>query len=56
MRIIVLIFFYLLSTSQSFAKTGKGELKLDKYTMEFVIMYMYGAGNANYSGGASRET
>ena len=55
MRILVLIFFYLLSTSQSFAKTGKGELKLDKYTMEFVIMYMYGAGNANYSGGASRK-
>ena len=55
MRILVLIFFYLLSTSQSFAKTGKGELKLDKYTMEFVIMYMYGAGNANYTGGASRK-
>jgi len=55
MRILVLIFFYLLSTSQSFAKTGKGELKLDKYTMEFVIMYMYGAGNPNYTGGASRK-
>ena len=55
MRFLVLIFFYLLSTNQSFAKTGKGELKLDKFVMEYVIMYMYGAGNPNYSGGASRK-
>ena len=55
MKILVLIFFYLLSTNQSFAKTGKGELKLDKYTMEYVIMYMYGAGNPNYTGGGSKK-
>jgi len=55
MRILVFIFFYLILTNQSFAKTGKGELKLDKYTMEYVIMYMYGAGNPNYTGGGSKK-
>ena len=55
MRFLVLIFFYLLSTNQSFAKTGKGEVKLNKNTMEYLIMYMYGAGNEKYSGDAKRK-
>ena len=28
---------------------GKGDLKLSKSTMEFLMMYMYGAGNTKYS-------
>lgn len=55
MRIIILVFLYLLSSNQSFAKTGKGEVKLNKNTMEYLIMYMYGAGNEKYSGDAKRK-
>lgn len=49
--IIILTFF----SSSSYAKWGKGPLKLDKNTMETVIMYMYGAGNKKYSGNAKRK-
>jgi len=55
MRFLILVFLYLLSSNQSFAKTGKGEVKLNKNTMEYLIMYMYGAGNEKYSGDAKRK-
>ena len=49
--LMTLIFF----SVPSHAKWGKGPLKLDKNTMETVIMYMYGAGNKKYSGNAKRK-
>ena len=48
---IILSLFFI---NNSFSKTGKGELKLNKDTMEVVLMYMYGAGNKKYSGNAKR--
>ncbi len=55
MKKIVLIAFSIILISQpSYAKWGKGELKLSKYTMENVLMYMYGAGNTKYSGAGKR--
>ena len=54
MRYLIIIFFSILLTNNSYAKTGKGELKLDKATMEFLMMYMYGAGNTKYSGAGKR--
>jgi hypothetical protein len=39
----------LLFGGNAFAKTGKGELKLTKGTMTFLMQYLYGAGNPNYS-------
>ena len=54
MRLILIILISILLSSQSFAKTGKGEIKLSQDTMEFLIMYMYGAGNKKYSGNAKR--
>ena len=56
MRIIftVLIVFTFL-VKPAFAKWGKGELKLNKETMEMVMMYMYGAGNTKYSGDGERK-
>jgi hypothetical protein len=56
MKIIIssfLIFIFL--SNPSFAKWGKGDLKLDKETMETVIMYMYGAGSKKYSGNVKRK-
>jgi len=53
----ILAFFLMiifLSTNISHAKWGKGELKLTAETMEVLMMYMYGAGNSNYSGAAKR--
>ena len=50
MRFILIILISIFLSNQSFAKTGKGELKLDKDTMEHLIMYMYGAGNKKYLG------
>ncbi len=53
----VLAFFLtiiFLSTNISYAKWGKGELKLTAETMEVVMMYMYGAGNTKYSGAGKR--
>ena len=49
--ISILIFF----SNTSFARTGKGPLKLSKNTMETVLMYMYGAGNKKYSDSANRK-
>ncbi len=51
MIIIASVFF----TQPTYAKWGKGELKLSKETIETVIMYMYGAGNKKYSGAAKRK-
>ena len=55
MRYLVFIFIFIFSSNPSFAKYGSGPLKLDKYTMETVIMYMYGAGNKKYSGDDKRK-
>ena len=41
--------------SNSFAKTGKGELKLSKYTMETLMMYMYGRANPKWSDGVDKK-
>ena len=49
--IIVSVFF----TQPTYAKWGKGELKLTPGIMEHVMMYMYGAGNPKYSGDAKRK-
>ena len=51
---LFLVFIIFFSTS-TFAKTGKGTLKLSQETMETVIMYMYGAGNTKYSGDGKRK-
>jgi len=55
MRFFILVLITFLFSNISYAKWGKGELKLDKYTMEHVMMYMYGAGNEKYSGDAKRK-
>ena len=56
MRVIfVTLIFFIFLLKPAFAKWGKGELKLNKETMEMVIMYMYGAGNTKYSADAKRK-
>ena len=55
MRIFILIITFIFLTQPSYAKWGKGELKLDKETMEHVMRYMYGAGSEKYSGDADRK-
>ena len=52
--LITTILLIFLLTNNTFAKWGKGELKLTQETMEVVMMYMYGAGNTNYSGAGKR--
>ena len=44
-----LIFSLLIFPTISYSKTGKGELKLSKEIMEYVMMYMYGAGSKKFS-------
>ena len=36
-----ILFILLLVCNKSFAKAGKGELKLDKYTLEQFLIYIY---------------
>lgn len=55
MRIFFLVITFIFFIQPSYAKWGKGELKLSKETMETAIMYMYGAGNKKYSGAAKRK-
>ena len=55
MRIIILIIAFIFLVQPSYAKWGKGELKLSKEAMETVIMYMYGAGSKRYSGNDKRK-
>ena len=43
----ITIFLTFTFTSISFAKSGKGELKFDKSTLEHFISYLYGAGGKN---------
>lgn len=45
-----LILILSFSFSPAYSKIGKGELKLSKNTMQFVMQYFYGAGNPKYSG------
>ena len=47
LRVLLLI---LLMTSNSFSKSGKGELQLDKYTMEKFLLYLYGEHEKNIDG------
>ena len=54
-KLTFIIFSILLICQPSYAKWGKGELKLSKFTMENVLMYMYGAGNTKYSGDDKRK-
>ena len=54
-KIILSIILSLLLFNPSYAKWGKGPLKLSQSTMEFVLMYMYGAGNKKFSGNAKRK-
>ena len=57
-RYLSILLLLICFQNQSFAKTGKGSLKLDKTTMEIAIMYMYGAGNKNfknYAGGNNKH-
>ena len=51
---ITFVLLLFLISKPSYAKWGKGELKLSKFTMENVLMYMYGAGNTKYSGDGKR--
>ena len=46
---LLLITIFLNVPSLSSAKTGKGELKLSKEIMEYLMMYMYGAGSKKFS-------
>ena len=55
MRALILIITFIFFSQPSYAKWGKGPLKLNKETMETAIMYMYGAGNKKYSGAAKRK-
>ena len=48
--LVITLFLSLIYVPSAYAKTGKGEIKLDKKTMEFLLMYFYGAGNSKYSG------
>ena len=54
-RAILSIILSLLLFNPSYAKWGKGPLKLTKETMEVAIMYMYGAGSKKYSGNAKQK-
>ena len=54
-KLFIYTIISLLLFNPTYAKWGKGELKLSKHTMESVLMYMYGAGNSKYSGNAKRK-
>ena len=41
--------------SLSFARWGKGEVKLDKYSMEHFLMYLYGAGDSKLGFGKAKN-
>jgi len=49
MRIFFIFFIILILNIQNLYAAGKGELKLDKSTMEHFISYLYGGGSANLS-------
>ena len=55
MRLYILIIVFIFFSQPSYAKWGKGPLKLSKETMEVVLMYMYGAGNTKYSADSKRK-
>ena len=52
---IFLISIFIFFPSKSYAKYGKGELKLSKEIMEYLMMYMYGAGNKKFSADKKRK-
>jgi len=49
LTILYIIFFFFVNTLNSNAKWGKGELKFDRYTLEYFISYLYGSGTINKS-------
>ena len=51
---LILLLTLLFFPNISYSKTGKGELKLSKEIMEYVMMYMYGAGNKKFSADKKR--
>jgi hypothetical protein len=55
MRFAILIISFIFLSQPSYAKWGKGPLKLNKESMEVAIMYMYGAGNVNRSFAGKRK-
>ena len=55
MRFVILVITFIFFSQPSYAKWGKGPLKLSKETMEVVLMYMYGAGNTKYSADSKRK-
>ena len=52
---LLFLFITFFLSGNAFEKYGKGRLKLSDYTMENLLMYMYGAGNTKYSGDAKRK-
>ena len=54
-KLILFLVLIIFASTSTFAKTGKGTLKLSQEAMETVIMYMYGAGNTKYSGDGKRK-
>ena len=52
---LILLLTLLFFPNISYSKTGKGELKLSKEIMEYVMMYMYGAGNKKFSADKKRK-
>ena len=52
---LILLLILLFFPNISYSKTGKGELKLSKETMEYVMMYMYGAGSKKFSADKKRK-
>ena len=52
---ILLLSILLFFPSKSYAKYGKGELKLSKEVMEYLMMYMYGAGSKKFSADRKRK-
>ena len=49
LTILYILFFMFFNTLNSNAKWGKGELKFDRYTLEYFISYLYGSGTINKS-------
>lgn len=55
-KVITVITLALMLFGPAYAnKSGKGELKLSKKIMTWVMMYMYGAGNPKYSGDEKKK-
>tara|TARA_B100001079_G_scaffold250638_1_gene242338 strand:+ start:68 stop:712 length:645 start_codon:yes stop_codon:yes gene_type:complete len=54
-KILGILFIGLLLCTEAYSKSGKGELKLDQYTMEEFIKYLYGGKNLDPKTGGSTD-